>query len=382
MIRRIFKGIFDLFSSFGFAVACLLMLLVLTFLGTLYQVDHGLYEAQKVYFTSGFLIQRLGPIAFPLPGAYLVMTLLAINLVCGGIIRIRKNWRTPGILVVHVGMLFLLTAGFVTYHFSQLGYMKLYEGGISDEFADHNHWMIEIGRPEGNDELLVIPEEDFRHLGPDEVREFHSEELPFDLAASGYEVNAYPRQSHPDDPNRRVVDGFYLQYLPKEKDRELNVPGIYVEARDKDTGTVTEGILWGLSDHPLTVESGGELWTVQLARERWQTPFAVQLEDVTAEFHPGTERAAAYASEVTRVEGDEQERTRIWMNHPLRKDGFTFFQSGYGRDPDEFTVFQVVRNPADQWPLYATLVIAFGLLVHFLQKLVRYMRLEAKRRAA
>jgi hypothetical protein len=37
-----------------------------------------------------------------------------------------------------------------------------------------------------------------------------------------------------------------------------------------------------------------------------------------------------------------------------------------------------VRNPADQYPLYACIVIATGMILHFGRKLTRYIRVEAK----
>jgi hypothetical protein len=47
-----------------------------------------------------------------------------------------------------------------------------------------------------------------------------------------------------------------------------------------------------------------------------------------------------------------------------------------------FSVFAVVRNPSDQVPLYACIVIGMGLLIHFGRKLVFYLKAEARKRAA
>jgi hypothetical protein len=75
------------------------------------------------------------------------------------------------------------------------------------------------------------------------------------------------------------------------------------------------------------------------------------------------------------------------MNHPLRHDGYTFFQESWGPgnaapgDP-LFSQFAVVRNPGDQGPLYACIIVSVGLLLHFIQKLLAYMRAETKRRTS
>ena len=51
-------------------VVCLALLFVLTFLGTMHQIDNGIYSAQKKYFESFF---TLAAGFVPLPGAQLVL---------------------------------------------------------------------------------------------------------------------------------------------------------------------------------------------------------------------------------------------------------------------------------------------------------------------
>ncbi len=71
------------------------------------------------------------------------------------------------------------------------------------------------------------------------------------------------------------------------------------------------------------------------------------------------------------------------MNEPLREQGLVVYQASWGpqnaRPGDPlFSTLSVVRNPADQFPLYACIVIATGLVFHFSRKLVRYIRIEAR----
>ncbi|MEO9571481.1 MAG: cytochrome c biogenesis protein CcsA [Polaribacter sp.] len=60
-----------------------------------------------------------------------------------------------------------------------------------------------------------------------------------------------------------------------------------------------------------------------------ETPFSVKLNDFQLEKYPGSESAAAYASEVTVVDTDETFDYRIFMNHILDHKGYKFFQSSY-----------------------------------------------------
>lgn len=387
-MSHIVKKIITVLSGFGAVVILLLLMLLLTFLGTLYQVDHGLFAAQQKYFNSIFLVHYLfGNIPVPLPGGALVMTLFTVNLIVGGILRLRKRWNSPGILITHLGILVMFIGAFVTFSFSKTGNMRLYENQTSNEFLDFYGWDVEIGKPGAGQELLVIPQEQIEDLGPGESRDFFAQSLPFEVTLSAFAKNAAPMPVGPMLASSvKNIDGFFLQKLELAAEAEQNVAGVLVSTKDKATGEITEGILWGLALYPLTVKSGDETYTVSLERKRWQVPFDIHLEDFTRVLHPGTQMAASYESEVLKIEGGTTEKIRIWMNHPLRYKGYTFFQASWGPQnagPNEplFSVFQVVQNPADQLPLVSCIIVGVGLLIHFTQSLVRYLRAESKRRA-
>ena len=54
----------------------------------------------------------------------------------------------------------------------------------------------------------------------------------------------------------------------------------------------------------------------------------------------------------------------IYMNHPLRYRGETFYQAGFQKD-DSATILQVVHNPSFIAPYVACVIVAAGLLVQF-----------------
>ena len=73
------------------------------------------------------------------------------------------------------------------------------------------------------------------------------------------------------------------------------------------------------------------------------------------------------------------------MNEPLRQDGYTFFQASWGPQDAKpgdrlYSVFAVVDNPSDMWPLYSCIMVGVGLLIHFFQKLVGHLTRTARRR--
>ena len=385
---KLLKKIFDFFASFGFAVVLLLFLLLLTFLGTLDQVENGLYYTQQKYFNSLYVVHEFFDVVpVLLPGTYLLLALFLVNIVCGGIIRIRKNWKKPGIIIGHIGIITLLVGAFVTFHYSDSGNMRLAEGQSSNEFVSYYDWVIEIGRPEETDELLIVDDDDFIDLDPGESRTFYSDDLPFDVTLSGFAKNCMPVQVGPGTASRvSEVDGYYLETLPLENEAEQNIAGAYITVTDPETGEAQRGILWGFQLEPLTIEHKDTEWTFELTRKRWEVPFTLALNTFVRELYPGTDTPKAYESYVTKFEGDSTENIKIYMNHPLRHRGYTFFQASFGSDPsgagEFFSVFSVVRNPADQVPLIATIIIGVGLLIHFTQKLFRYLQIESKRRTA
>ena len=386
-MKTIFTKLFNFFASFGLATTIFIFFFFLILFGTLYQVDHGLLEAQTKYFSSMYVIHRIGPVAIPLPGGYLLTSLLAVNLICGGLIRLRKNLRRAGILITHIGILVLIGSAAVTYHFSDRGHMRLYPGEQSDVYQSYDEWDVQVGKPASGATLQLISDKQIANLRPGESRTFYSDDIPIDITLHGYAKNAVPVPVQDGTTGPGIVDGFRLQALPPEIEAEMNVPGAYVTATDKTTGEKTEGILWGLAMEPLTVQSGDVYYTIDLARKSYRTPFVVRVDDFRRELHAGSNMVASFESDITKIENGAEESMMIWMNHPLRRKGYTFFQASWGPSnagPNDrlFTVFEVVRNPADHGPLVACIIISIGFLIQFTQKLAAYMRAEARRRTA
>jgi len=384
---KFLENLYRFLASFGFTVILLMCLFVILVFGTFYQIDNGIYDAQEKYFDSIIVLHELGPLKIPLPGAYLVMALFAVNLTLGGLIRMKKRVGNVGILITHIGMAVMVISCAMTFHYADRGAMQLYETQTSDEFSSYHDWNVEITKFGSEDPSFVIEDDAFSDLTGKDARTFHSSSIPFDVAIHGYvrNCNAYP--DFPRKPaNVELVDGYYLHPLPKDVEAERNIPGVYVTITP-DEGDPVMAILFGLEREPFSLEVGGATWTVGMAKKRWKVPFTVTLNDFQYEYYAGTTMAKRYESHVTKTENGADESIKIWMNHPLRYKGYTFFQTSWGfRDGIEgnpvFSVLSVVRNPGDQGPLYACIIIGIGLSIHFLKKLFEYMKAESKRRTA
>jgi hypothetical protein len=149
------------FGSLWLSVTLLMFVGLLTWLGTLEQVNTGLFEVQKKYFESFYLIQDVGPFSIPLPGAHLVLCLLFVNLVTGGLVMIRKDWSKAGIMIAHCGILFLLLSGFIKLYFSEDGHVTLFENERTDFFQSYYRWEIAITRDAGGGQVqeFTVPQE-------------------------------------------------------------------------------------------------------------------------------------------------------------------------------------------------------------------------------
>ena len=67
----VLQAVVRFLGSFALAIIVLFLLLVLTYFGTLAQADRSLFDVQRDYFESIYLIEKVGPIPLVLPGAYL-----------------------------------------------------------------------------------------------------------------------------------------------------------------------------------------------------------------------------------------------------------------------------------------------------------------------
>lgn len=395
MVKALKNG-FEFIASYGFACVVFLLLLLLVFLGTIEQVDHGLYEVQKRYFESLFLVHWFEPfggrlaIPLPLPGVYLLLILFTVNLIAGGIVRMRKNKNTVGNLIIHGGMLFMIAGGFVNFKFAQDGHMTLAESQHSDEFVSYYDWEIAIAQPENGvyQSEYLVPHERLAYLAPEDSAAFTRDDLPFELVVEGFQRNCQPMAMGPMMPHEgELVDGFTLHGMPLDKEAERNIAGAYATVREKKSGATQKAILWGFSAHPWTVTVDGKPYLIDLRHRRYALPFTIVLDKFTHELHPRTQMAKTFMSDVTKIENGVSQAIKITMNEPLRHKGYTFYQASWQPANPQLgtpvkSTLAVVKNPADQWPLYSCIVISAGLLIHFTAKLLKYLRAENKRLAA
>lgn len=378
--------IFAFLGGFHVAIVCMVLLLILTWLSTLEQVGPGgLYWTLHKYFSFDALIVHPTlygkDLPILLPGGYWVCAVFTLNLLIGGVMRIRKGWKHAAVLVSHFSMLMLMVGGAVTYHQSREAYMSLEHGSTGDGAFSLNELAIEIAEIKDGDKQgpTVIASE---LLSPvrgklDNSREFLLPNLPFDVTVSDYNIHAklYPVQGNV-DPSVKVIDGYYAATAKPTGAEETNLSSCIVTVKNRESGESQDILLFEGVSHDITTTVDGKVYGFRLQGEVWALPFQIRLDDSRGEKHPGTGLAMTYESDVTVLdsEGNDERKFKIEMNQPLRYKGLTFYQTSWDNSGEKtISGFTVKTNPSDQWPKYAIYTCGAALFVHFIIKLFGFV---------
>jgi hypothetical protein len=380
--RRIFASL----ASFGLAIAVFGGLLLITWLGTLHQRDYGLYAALEKYFDSWFVLAEFPAphdwIKFPFLGGYTLMALFFLNILCGGLLRIRKGKSTIGIIITHLSMAYLMFAGWVSFHWKTEGHLKLEEGQTSGIYTSYHDWVVEVAKiGETSAKVWQLPVSALASLQEGKELTISPQDHPFRLIFSNFHPNANVIPG----TGATAIDGYVIQPLKPDKENERNVPAVQVKLVPTAGGATQPALLFGLERAPYTADLGGPQYTLRLTKMTYPMPFEVTLKDFYHEYYPNTDKPKIYRSDIARLDpSGKTTESRIEMNNPLRHEGYTLFQSGFGPQNGEtgppYSVFAVVKNPADHWPMYACIIGTIGLALHFTLKFLAHIRRSAAQR--
>ena len=303
--------------------------------------------------------------------------------------------RRSGVLVLHLGLIVMMLSEWVTGTYAVEGVMTLAQGEATN-FVDelHKFELAVIDRSDPKtDNVVVIPGSLLRQ--GETVR---NALLPFDLTVVHYMANSVLTKARPGAANRATA-GEGLRWLAHERpevsgtdtEQQLDVPSAYVIFKEKGTGKSLGTYLvspWfysnftrrHLADTPQPIPVGGKTYEVMLRSKRTYRPFSVQLLEFRHDRHPGVGTAKNFSSKVRLVDPRPDERedreVKIWMNHPLRYAGETFYQHQFLAG-DSGTILQVVRNPGWLMPYIACFMVGLGMMIHFGMHLVGFLRRRA-----
>ena len=406
------KKIALVFTSLKLTVTLLAFAIVLVFLGTLAQVDEGLYAAQSHYFRQWLVLglHLFGKkIPLILPGGYLLGTLLLVNLVCAHVYRFQLTPKKIGIQLAHSGVILLLVGQLVTDMLAHEMQMHFAEGdtrNYSESATDYELIFVN-----GN-EVTAIPA---KMLQPGD--ELKIDSLPFAVRVKSFWKNsdvsfrAPMMQGGPPVASNGVALNFDFRPLPDEKtmDRkniptavieligangplgswvasdwtgEASLAGAVQQSYAQQIGADMAQKIAGQLVTPQTIEINDRKFTFVLRPTRTRHPFSLTLLKATHTIYPGTDIPKDFRSRVQldNAATGEKREVEISMNHPLRYAGLTFYQyqmsagemvERAGQTPS--SVLQVVRNPAWLTPYLGCALVGAGLVTQFMFHLVGFI---------
>ena len=325
---------------------------------------------------------------FPFVGGYLVGIVLLINLLAAHFQRFTFSRKKIGIFLTHAGLIFMLLGQLVTDKYQVESNLRLVEGqskGYSISGSECELVLIDKSRPD-TDIVTAIPA-----VSLEQSTTHQTETLPFEFTILEYYTNSDLGTLGQGEENKATRGkGLELAATPRPSVtslEEVNFPAAYLRLKStggKELGTWMVSALFGALKNPIpeqTFEFDGKEYELALRFTRHYTPYDIELVDFKHDKFQGTEKARNFSSLVIvrdRASGAERE-VNIWMNHPLRYEGKTYFQASFDPENAKATVLQVVRNPGWVTPYISCAMVGMGMLIQFLTHLFSFNK---KRKAA
>lgn len=367
----------------------------------------------------------------PLPGGFALGTLLLINLTCSHFRFFKPSWKKSGIAVLHFGVLLLLVSGFLTSMLQKESHMRLDEGGQAVNFStsfDRQEIVLIDKSGEDTDQVTAIP---FKLVQKDEelslpngfkvkvhasmrnagfgLRNNLLEQYESFAARGNQMTETQFRQVNNaiaslKDPNVVALaidgrpllsteglkmrgfadrmDGVLAAQPPVFEEDQANLAAAVVEISAPDGESLGAWLLSagiGPEFPPQGFEYEGRRYDLGLRFERTYFPFTLQLKDFKHDKYPGTEIPRNFSSDVIidNPESGENRPALIYMNHPLRYEGYTFFQSSFDNQ-DTTSILQVVRNPSWLLPYFAVALVGVGMCIQFGFGMMRFLQRRKK----
>ena len=377
------KSLFQFFSSLKLTVVLLSLSLILIFFGTLDQVQYGIWHTQELYFESFLVVwtfpehaplgQHLHWIRIPMPGGYLLGGMLLINLLAAHFNRFKLSWAKCGIFLIHSGLILLLISELMTDILAVESQMPVDEGGTSNYsqgFRENELVFIDRSHPE-HDSVHAIPAS---LLKPG--KRINVPNTPLSIRTVRYHGNAEIGRATSGSPAESIATrgaavrmGIIVNPKPETySEDEINTVTAFVEViKGEDSlGTWLVSNVMDERFPPQMVDAGDRSFEIALRFTRHYYPFEIELIDFKHEKYPGTEVPFNFSSEVkvTHQDSTKNQKALIYMNHPLRYEGLTFFQASFANQ-DKTSIFQVVRNPGWLLPYLSVLLMGLGMCAQF-----------------
>lgn len=131
---------------------------------------------------------------------------------------------------------------------------------------------------------------------------------------------------------------------------------------------VRDQIYWATNERPVSVLIDGKKYDIYLTKKSFELPFELTLTTFKMDKDPGTNNPASYESFVGLFHEGNTTNHHIFMNNPLKYDGFTFYQASYSQDEQSGMYSSTLSVNVDQgrWLKYlGSILLVIGSIWHF-----------------
>lgn len=329
--------------------------------------------------------------------------------------------KRAGIVLLHSGILLLMANELIVARYAVEWQVFLTEGQTSNFVRDIRTVELALIDSSGQetDEHTVIPRQILEANYRENVRlEKQGQQpvavadpqglLPFKVSVLEYYKNADVENRAAEDKTPATAGvGLEKKIVERPAAKGTDTGGgvdlaaAYVQIADKasgqDLGTFLVSQLAseqsGADQQPErfgeTVKIGDQAYHLFLRFQRKYKPYTVKLLDVRKDDYVASDTPRNYSSDIQLVDKSSgvDKPVHIKMNNPLRYAGDTFYQSGYHpagmTGGGEGTTLAVVKNTGWMIPYVACMIVAIGMLAHFLITVTRFVgRRESEEIAA
>jgi hypothetical protein len=381
VIRSVIRTI----TSLRLVAVLLTLAMILVFVGTLAQVEQGLYQAQARYFRTFFVYWSPGDSGLRIPvypGVYLLGGFMVINLIAVGFTRLKLNRHKFGLVLVHSGLVLLLLGQLLSDLLSVESALQFREGETKQYSEDfHGNELVLVDVTDADEDTVVsVPEWMAARTGRIE----DEGTTPFSVNIRAYWRNAdLLERSVPasvaSTADQGIGVGLHIVAKPPvTKMDERNMPAaiVGVSAGGKDLGS---WLVSSLINRAQTWTHEGRTWEIAMRPKRHYQPYSVTLLECRHDIYKGTEIPKNFSSRVRLRDPKTREdrEVLIYMNNPLRYGGNTYYQYQMA-DPRKtdimFSTLQVVRNPSWLTPYVACSMVGAGLMWQFVYHLLGFLK--------
>jgi len=285
-------------TSFKLAVVCLFFLMILTFWGTLHQIEHGLYVTQSRMFNSWFFT-TLGFI--PFPGARTILWAALINILSVIIFKFQYKWQKLGVWFIHLGMILMIVSGGITLHFAQESSLTLEEGQGLNIASDYHLWELAFWTQSSQGDSLFKEVESYNLSMVKSGQIIKNNNLGIEIHIKEYFPNSQAFRGSNLLSSAKYINASKIADLKKAEthsDPAKNIPGIIFQmtsSENQNSGKM-DLLLFGGEVEPTSITLNQKRVYCMLRRKQYELPLTLKLIDFIKKDHMGMSMAKVEVS--------------------------------------------------------------------------------------